>query len=199
MKLSSGGFLVLSLFIRLSQGLLVVQVTNSHVISKDAQSSAKHSSLELLPRPGLWLNQDKTNLASNPTKLAAGVSAQQTQNEQSESQYGNVVGGLVSEPTASDEIPSTPKGGFVAGEHVERIHSRAYGRAHNYALVCAGNRWDTSYCQGAFLRYSCNSYGRLVQMEGGMRSETCNSICTCVNLSPKPFCLSGYLGTTTCF
>lgn len=199
MKLSSHGFLVLFLFVRLSKGLPVEQVTNSPSVSKETYLLAQNSCFQPSSRPDPTLNQHKTDLGTNPTILLAGTSAQALRDEQSESQYRNQVVSLSSKRTPTNKVPSTLEAISVTGEHALRLYSRAYGRAHDYALVCAGNRWDTQYCQGAFLRYSCNSYGKLVQTEGGIRSETCDSICTCVDLSPKPVCLSGYLGTTTCF
>lgn len=199
MKLSCHGFLVLFLFMHLSKGLPVEQVTNSPSVSKEICVSAQHSCFKPSSQPDQALNQFKTNLGINPTILLAGTSVGTPQGEQSGSQYRNQVVSLSSSSTPTSKVPSTLEARSVTGGHALRPYFRAYGRAHDYALVCAGNRWDTQYCQGAFLRYSCNSYGKLVQMEGGIRSETCDSICTCIDLSPKPVCLSGYLGTTTCF
>lgn len=199
MKLSSNGFLIMSLLTGLSRSLLIVQCSNSHGVFDRADLSAWYSGFELSCCPNSKLDQDSLNLAINPTIPLAETLAQQTQDEQVNLQYRYMVATLSSRRTPSSEGPSNLKARSVTAERALRPYSRAYGRAHDYALVCAGNRWDTSYCQGAFLRYSCNSQGKLVQMEGGTRSETCDSICTCVDLSPKPFCLSGYLGTTTCF
>lgn len=199
MKLSSNGFLVMSVLTGLSRSLPIVQSSNSRGISDGPDLSARYSGFEPSYCPDSKLDQDKMNLAINPTILLAEALARQTHDKQVNSQYRNVVAALNSRRTPSSEVLSTLEARPVSVERAPHPYSRAYGRAHDYALVCAGNRWDTSYCQGAFLRYSCNSQGKLVQMEGGTRSETCDSICTCVDLSPKPFCLSGYLGTTTCF
>lgn len=158
----------------------------------------QHSNFEPFFQSGQRIVEDKAIVITAPTILLLKTSTQQICHKQFSPKEDNVTVESHFRRLYSSGTSSSLEERSFDMDHTPR-HLEAYGRVHDYALVCAGNRADTQYCQGEFLRYSCNSYGALVQRQGGYRSETCDSICVCVNLSPKPFCMSGYLGTTTCF
>ncbi|OCT48954.1 hypothetical protein CLCR_04584 [Cladophialophora carrionii] len=54
---------------------------------------------------------------------------------------------------------------------------------HDYALVC-GDRVLTGLCQAFEHRYSCSGNGRVIH--AGLAERTCEAICQCINLVPRP-------------
>lgn len=74
-----------------------------------------------------------------------------------------------------------------------------FGTNHGWAMVCAGQRAHTDYCQRTPREYYCSSNGYVVQRTTAiLRYQPCEDYCVCLNINPRPVCLVGWKGTTTC-
>lgn len=65
---------------------------------------------------------------------------------------------------------------------------------HDWALVCAYDRHTTDFCNRRY-GYGCDSAGRLFHV---LYEHSCEMLCTCFNIAPKPVCIFGVSGQSYC-
>lgn len=65
---------------------------------------------------------------------------------------------------------------------------------HNYAMVCASDRQETTWCEND--GYYCNSHGKVVA--GHTPNKYCSDYCTCIDVGTRKFCMLASSGAIYC-
>jgi len=90
------------------------------------------------------------------------------------------------------DVPTEAEDSPIAGH-------RCLKKRHDYAMVCAGQREHTAFCQRSPREYYCSQNGYVIQKDTATVKYTpCEDQCVCAGVVPKPVCLVGWKGTSTC-
>lgn len=76
---------------------------------------------------------------------------------------------------------------------------QTFKKRHDYAMVCAQTRGHTEYCQRSPREYYCSQNGYVIQKTTAtVRYTPFEEQCVCIGVIPKPICLVGWSGSSTC-
>lgn len=88
----------------------------------------------------------------------------------------------------------SPQSEAAEPEHINMLMPRQ----NDYAMVCASDSAATKQCQSRGAYY-CNGAGQLSRdTRRGFRIYTCEEMCICMSLAPKPNCILGLSGALYC-